>query len=449
MSGALATLRGEIGVLARRGSATMAVRFGAIALALLQTAVLARILEPSGYGQYAVAFSIVTILAAPAQLGFPVLALRETAKARQAADWPALNGVMAWSTATGGAVGLVLSGLLLAIVFAAGDRLPALGVSTQLMVFASLLIPVVIIANVLGSVLQGFSHPALGQMQDAVVRPLATVVLLAAAAGLSASGFSPAFAMGLHLAAAAIGLLFAGAFVLRLRPAASRTAAPRLAGSGAWLRSIGPLSALGGLQLINLHVGVLLLGWIGHASDAGVLRVVMQGGTAINAGTYAVGLVAAPAFARLYAAGDLAALRRLSGRCALACLALTLPLVAVIAVWSEDILRLAFGEGFARGALALVLVALGRLLYAAYGCTDVLMTMIGAERDSMRNLAWGAGANILLTVALAPLFGLAGAAAASSLAVGLSSALLWSAARRKLASRAPLPALAPILGARR
>jgi O-antigen/teichoic acid export membrane protein len=175
----------------------------------------------------------------------------------------------------------------------------------------------------------------------------------------------------------------------------------------------------------------------------------MQGGTAISAGTYAVGLVAAPSFARLYAAGDLAALRRLSARCALACIGLPAPLVIVIAVWSHDILRVAFGEGFERGALALVLVAVGRLLYAAYGCTDVLMTMIGAERASVRNLGWGAAANILLTLALAPTFGLVGAAAASSLALAVSSALLWSTAREKLESRALIPALAPISGARR
>lgn len=446
-AGLAARLRGDglTARLMRGGAGSLAVKAGSMGLTLLVTVVLARALGPAGYGVYAYAFALVSLLGAPSQLGLPTLVLRETARAEAAGDGDLMRRVWRWAARTAALTSLIIVGAAaLALALAAG-RLHA--DMAGAFAWGLVLIPVVALANLAGAALQGLRRVVQGQLQEFILRPgLLALAVLAAVALMGAGALGAPLAMALHAAAALAGLVVT-LWLLRRPTLPPQTYAPSVPGeSRAWLAATLPLAALTGMQMINAQVGVLVIGLFGDAADVGVYRVVMQGGTLLALSTHAIGMAAAPHMARLHAQDDLPRLQRLATTCALATTAITVPACLIFMVWGREVLVIAFGSAYAAGGLALAVVAAGRLAGSFFGCIDTLLPMTGHERDSARSLAVSTTANLLLNLALVPRFGLIGAAAASTVALALWYAMLWRVTRRAVRIDSSLLA---ILGAAR
>ena len=82
----------------KTGLASMALMVGSTLLTALVAVFLARLLGPAGYGVYAFAFSLITVLAIPSQLGLPQLVVRETARSQVNGDWGLMRGLWRWSS---------------------------------------------------------------------------------------------------------------------------------------------------------------------------------------------------------------------------------------------------------------------------------------------------------------------------------------------------------------
>lgn len=67
--------------LIRLGGASFAVKVAGVTFGLLSGVALARLLGAEQYGIYAFVISVTTVLAVPAQMGLPILVIRETASA--------------------------------------------------------------------------------------------------------------------------------------------------------------------------------------------------------------------------------------------------------------------------------------------------------------------------------------------------------------------------------
>ena len=100
----------------------------------------------------------------------------------------------------------------------------------------------------------------------------------------------------------------------------------------------------------------------------------------------------------------------------------------------DSIIRVTFVFGAAYGGsgAALGILAIGQLCDAAFGSVVFLLNMTGHERDTVRGLSIGVVVNALLNLALIPLFGINGAAAATALTLLIWNVLLWRAVRRRL-----------------
>jgi O-antigen/teichoic acid export membrane protein len=420
--------------LLRGGIGSVAVKVGSTALVFLQAVILARSLGPAGYGVYAYAFALISILAVPAQFGLPNLVVRETAKAQATRDWPLMSGLWRWTNTVAWAASLTLAAIAGLAAWTLASRFEASELAT--FAWGLLLVPLIVLGNLRGAALRGLHRIVAGQLPDMILRPgLLTLFVVVAVLVFPTGSLTAANAMGLHALAAFVAFVV-GVLILRAaRPGEVRAVKTRTYERSAWRQAVLPLAILSGMQLIIQYTDILMLGLFRSADQVGIYRVVIQGGGLVVFGLEAVNMVVAPHFARLHRLGDTATLQRVATAGARASLLTALPVTLAFVLFGEFILRGIFGEAYTAGGTALAIISVGQLVNAGAGSVGFLLNMTGHERDTARGIAIGALANVVLNLVLIPHFGMNGAALATAVSMIIWNLLLWYFARRRLGIR--------------
>lgn len=426
--GASNTLRRR---LVRDGTGSVILKVTSTFIALMLSIILARTLEPAGYGVYAFVFALVSILAIPAKLGLPQLIVRETAKAQAMGEWQTMRGLWRWSTAFVSAFSALLIGLAFIGLWLFGEGVPPDYRTT--LVFGLLIVPFAALGNLRGAALRGLRKVVLGQLPETVLRPAIFILLIIAAILILPEGaLDPGKAMVLHVLAAAIAFGIGAWMLWRSKPSELAANPGSNYCSLQWLAAAFPLALIGGLQLVNHHADILMLGMFRSAEEVGIYRVVVAGATVVAFGLQAVTMVVSPYFARLYSQGRKDDLQRLVTLSARAILALSLPSALVLMAFGDVILGALFGGDYAGGATALSILAVGQLASAVMGSVVTLLNMTGHEQDALRATAVAAAVNILLNMILIPFYGIEGAAFASAVTLIIWNVQLHVAVRRRL-----------------
>ncbi|PSJ23335.1 flippase [Halomonas sp. ND22Bw] len=393
--------------------------------------VLARVLGAGGYGVYAFALSFIMLLAIPAQVGLPHLVVRETAKAQANQNWGVMRGLWRWGNHYVMLFSLGMAILGLIALWLAGDwlgesRRNTLGVGLAL-------VPLIALGNIRGAALRGLRKVILGQLSEIVLRPTLTL-LLVTAVFLVWQYFSPTpvLAMGLHAVAALMAFLIGAALLIRERPSGLRARPKPEYQSRYWRKAAIPMAILVGLQLINAHADILILGVFREDDEVGVYKVVVQVATLVVFGLQSVNQVVQPHFARLYEEGDMSRLQKLVTSSARVILLIAIPPTIVMILWGAPLLELLFGSEYRVGYLALGILGVGQLINASMGSVGILLNMTGHERDTLQGVALAAAVNVVLNIILIPNFGMAGSAIATAVSISIWNILLWRVARKKL-----------------
>lgn len=417
--------------LLRGGVGSIAIKVANIALGFLVSVVLARTLGAEGFGIYSYVFALVTLISLPAQFGLPILVLRETAKALQAADWPTLRGVWIWSNSITGLVSVLIAvgGSLVIWMFA--DQIGAVGRVTFLWGIA--LVPFIALGKLRDGALQGLGHVVQGQLSENVIRPVLLIVLIAGALIFRpAAPLGPSGAMALHCLAAVIAFLVGVLLLRRARPRKLVNEGKTHYVHRAWLASAVPLALISGMSLINQQTDIVMLGWLADAETVGIYRVASRSAMLVAFGLTAIGMVTMPYFAKFHAAGDMQRFQRLATTGARAMLALALPIALVMIVFGHTLLSLIFGDSYAAGYTALSILAVANVIHAAFGTVGPLLNMAGYERITARGIFFAAICNLVLNSILIPTYGMNGAASATAITLALWNLILWNSVRRVL-----------------
>lgn len=418
---------GDRSDLIRGGAGSLGVKSANMIAGFLVVIVLARALGPDEYGLYAYVYAVVSILAIPVEFGLPTLVVRGTAQAHLREQHALMAGLWRWAV---GAVGALCAALLVAVVagvWLAGDMLPEHALPT--VSWAILLIPLIAFTALAGGALRGLGRTVQGQLPGQVIKP----ILLGGSALAVATAFKldATVAMQLHVIAAAFALGFAIWFLTRAAPPKLPSERPEYR-SREWAMAIVPLALASGLQLINRHVDILVLGLFASAADVGIYRVVINVSSLCTIGLQAVNMVVSPYFARIHAQGDMQKLQRLVTAAARATLLFALPVSVLFLLFGREIIELLFGQVYGAGYGALVWLTFGQLVNAAMGSVGFLLTMTGHEKEFAKGVAFGALLNLVLNFLLVPRFGMEGAAAATATTFALWNLVLWRTARRRL-----------------
>ena len=412
--------QGLAGFLARGFAGSAGLKVLQVFLSLALSVLLARMLGPEGYGIYAFAFSIVTLVSVPGQLGLPMLMVREVARYQQAAHWGRLRGLLVRSNQLGLLSSIVILvacyGYLL--LFNGGDL-----EQRATLMWALALVPLITLGNLRGAILRGLRKVLQGQLPEMLVRP-ALLVLLLVAALLFRWPLSPADAMLLHCVAALLAFLLGAGMLMRALPGEVR-AAKTCYETRAWVRSLLPLSFIAGMQVINSQADIFMLGVMTSKEEVGAYRVAAQGATLVMLASTAVNVVIAPQITRLYHAGEMARLQRMVTLSARLILAASLPLALLFIIFAKPLIGLVFGADFVMAALALAILCGGQLFSSAVGSVGFLLNMTGHESDAARGMILAVLVNILLNFLLIPKYGINGSAVATAASLVVWNVLLF------------------------
>lgn len=418
--------------LVKGGLGSILVKLISTLAGFLLAVVLARTLGADGYGVYAFALSLIMLIAIPAQVGLPKLVLRETAKADVLEDWHLMRGLWRWANAYVALCSILmitlgLFGLWIGEHWLGAEQLTAMAVGL-------VLIPLIALGNVRGAALCGLQRVVLGQLPEAVLRPVFTLFLMLGVMwAWPPYSEAPVVAMSVHAVAALLAFSF-GAVMLRLSsPLGLRKKPSAIYRPRYWRRAAMPLAMLAGLQVIIAHTDIVMLGALRENQEVGVYRVVIQVATLVAFGLQAANQLLQPYFARLYAQGNLVQLQRLVTASARIILLLALPPALLLFFWGQPLLILLFGGPYAVGATAMTIIVAGQLTNAAFGSVGILLNMTGHERDTVRGVAIAAITNIILNALLIPYFGMNGAAFATAITLLIWNLILWLYVRKRLA----------------
>lgn len=426
-----------------RGSfAGLVARIAAILSGLLSAVVLARVLEPSGYGAYSYAFAIIAIVMIPVQLGLPTLVLRETARANAEENWPLLRGIWKWSgyAVSGGSV-LALCGAIAWLTFEGDDIAP---VESSTLFWGLPLIPLMALSAVRASALSGLRLPVRSHLVDQVLRPVALSVFLLAMLSIGVVA-DPPRAMMLHSVAALLAFTVGAMLLHRAQPDYLRTEGPVQMKHRAWVSALLPLSALAAIQIVNQSADLIMLGIFRTDVEVGIYRIAVSSASLVAIGLTAMGLVLAGHIAHALAHADYARLQGILSAAALASTIISLLILTGFLFIGEAMIGLIFGESYVGAYPALIVLSLAQLVSGFFGVNANVLNMAGLERCTLTAFTVSVAVNVVLNLILIPEFGGIGAGIATLVSTTIWNILCWFYCKANFGLDSTFASAVPIL----
>lgn len=397
----------------------------AIATGSALSVLLARFLQPQGYGLYLLVLTISQTVATPILAGLPALVTREVAIYRAKSDWARLRGMLRWSLNV-----VAITSAAMALLAAA--YLLVTGVPTNFKAVYLLALPMTacLIAMQLASALiKGHERPFWGNLPDGTIRPI--LLLLLAGVAAATGVLTPAIAMAAHILAAGFAAAWAFHYWRRHLDHLSREGAQaKIIENRTWFLSLLPLSLLTTGSLLSNRLDVLMLGALATKADVALYGIAMQL-AGLAALPQAVTLaIAGPRFARQWAQGSLEELKSLVRWVKLWNFVGATAVASVIATLGQPVVTLLTGTAYEDSAKYATLLCLPVMFGAIMGPAALLLVMSSNERVSARLVWCMAVVNAGFNAVLIPLLGILGAVLS-----GFASEFFWQVSSVVVARR--------------
>jgi len=128
-----------------------------------------------------------------------------------------------------------------------------------------------------------------------------------------------------------------------------------------------------------------------------------------------VNLVLLPKVARLFAANQLVELQGQVSVAVVLTSTFAFSAFLIFFFWGEHLIEILFGEPYIRSFDALLIIGLGQLISSLVGSVVLILNMTGHEKETFKGAIGFTFSNIVLNLALIPLYGIEGAALATTL----------------------------------
>jgi O-antigen/teichoic acid export membrane protein len=392
------------GIDAGRRTVTVAALLGSgLVLNVGVAVVLGRMLGVGGYGAYAAGVGLATVLSAPAALGARPLLIRGTAAYSAAGEWGLLRGMIGRTLAIGTLTSCLVGAAACTVVVAVGDASEV----RSAMLASALLLPLMTVTLMTQGLLQGMRRLAAAFAPTTMLRPLALLAILGVLA-VAGTEPSPGAAVLLQAAATALALVVSFGLVRQLLPRAVRDVAPSYA-TGEWVRRAVPMGLASGLNIVSGGIGIVLVGAISSAHEAGLLGAAVRVSSGAVLVSWAANEAFQPEVATAFASGKPGELQRTVTALTRAVAATTVVAALAVALLAGPLLSV-FGSGFDDGVTALRVLCLAAVVNAAASVNVTLLVMTEHQRSAAFAAAAGLAVTVVLSALMIPPLGAAGGA---------------------------------------
>lgn len=403
-------------------SGSVAIKGISAGLGFLVSVLLARLLQPEGYGVFAFAISLATLISLPVQAGMPQFVVRETAKAYVQSSWNKIASIWRWSNIVTLSFSLVIVLLVFVILALLHDRHePTIRNTLYLAVLA---IPFLALGNIRGASLRGIHHPIIGQLPETILRPLLLVVSLLLIAWYPSQVLIPEHAMMFFLVASILAYI-TGAVILRIHaPENIWRCTTYNYNHHQWIRSAIPFALIGVAQLVMQHTDIIMLMYFMESDSVGIYKVSMSLAGLLLLGVMPLNRVIAPRLASAAHTGNIKVLNETYKLAALYACVLSAPILILYLAAGERIIIFAYGPIYAAALAPLLILSIGYVINAAASPTLTTLNMCGKENYALKSLTVGAIVNVILNLMLIPSFGPTGAALGTAISTIITVSIL-------------------------
>lgn len=403
------------------------IRASSAAIALVSQILLARWLGTHEYGVYAFAFVTLVIVGGLLPLGFPTAGQRFIAQYSEDGQTSLLRGFLFGSRAFVVAVGTATSVFGALGLWLFGDLI---GTDYLLPLYLILVcMPAYALMEVQDGIARNYSWIDLALALPYLVRPL---IILGIVGGTMLALGSATAITGAYALIAAIwvtGMIQMVLLDMRLTREVPRGV--RTYSWKAWIVTSLPIFLVESFYMLLTNTDVLVLSVYESPDKVGIYYAAVKTLALISFVPFAVTAASAHKYAEYGAAGDKdrleAFVRDTVTWTFWPALAATLAMLAA----GRPLLWL-FGPEFVEGYPLLFILVLGLMARATVGPVDRVLNMLGQQNACAIIYAGAFALNLALNFTLIPLYGLAGAAWATSLALIVESILLFFTARARL-----------------
>jgi O-antigen/teichoic acid export membrane protein len=404
--------RSHVGHISRQSGIFFAGTIFTAAFSYVFKVYLARVLGAEDLGIYALGITLVGFVSIFNSLGLAQSAVRFVAAYSASGKLVELHSLL-WR---GGGI-LLLANVGFAGLLLLFGRFVAVHVyhSPELVRYLPWLALIMILgvfSNFYGKVLAGYRDLT---HRTIIVNFVGSPLMMATALALILAGMRlRGYLLGQVLAATVVCVLLFIA-VRRLTPEPARITAQR---GTALRREVWAFSAaMMGISLMEFlmaQVDRITLGYYAGARAVGIYSVAAGLVVYVSLVLNSVNQVFSPMISDLHTRGESILLSRLFQSLTKWVLGLTIPLAAVIILFSRTLMRI-FGHDFEEGWPILIIGTIGQLVNCGVGSVGFLLLMSGNERRLIKIQIVMATIMVVLSLALVPLWGVLGAAIAAAI----------------------------------
>lgn len=171
------------------------------------------------------------------------------------------------------------------------------------------------------------------------------------------------------------------------------------------------------MNYINNQTGVLILGAFRSEKEIAYYAVAAKFAALTSFLLIAINSMIAPKFAELYHSGKTEELKKIIHKSTKLIFYSTSPILISLIIFGRPVLRILYGEEFLIAYIPLLILIVGQFVNAISGSVGYFLTMTGNERITSLILSCAFLINISLAYFLVPIYGINGAAVASSLCI--------------------------------
>jgi O-antigen/teichoic acid export membrane protein len=397
-------------VLLRGAGVALIAQLLGVGISYTTQVLLARWMGATAYGTYDYIIAIATFVGFLAGLGLPGALLRFIPEYTVKEDWGRLKGVIIGSWQYVG-----LSSLLVAVVGSTQvSRLAEISSLSVTQVWLGLwMIPLLALARHQLEMTRGSKQIALAYLPSIVGLPVA----IALAASYYREELTSTLALIITIASLSIILLiqlFWFGIWLRKKCQGSKSIyVPK-----EWFAVALPMMLNDGAHVILSQIDILMIGSMIGSFEVGIYTAAVKTAAWVSFILAAVNAIAAPMFATLYTQGKLEDLQKLVATVARWLFFPALIVAIAISLGTDLVLGL-FGEEFKAARWETIVLSCGQLINVGAGSVGYLMQMTGHHRECAFVFCSSAVLNIILNGILIPIFGILGAAIATTLCMAL------------------------------
>jgi O-antigen/teichoic acid export membrane protein len=422
-----AQLGGADMLMQRLAGTVFMLRVASAVLAYGSQVLLARWMGSFEFGIYVYVWTWVLLIGQSLDLGLGTAAQRFIPEYREQGAFDLLRGFLFGSRLLAFCIATVV-----ALTCAGGVRLLAPWLNDYLVVplyLACISLPAYGLSNTQDGIARSHDWVGLSLMPTYVVRQLLLTALMAVAylAGLPMNAVT-----AMTVAAISIWLPTLGQFLVLNRRLAARIApGPKALAIRYWVVTAAPILLAEGFYLLLTYADILVLQQFRPPDEVAVYYAAAKTLALVSFIYYAISATTAHRFSVYHVAGDRAGLSAFIAQSIKWTFWPSVVATALLLAVGQPLLRL-FGAQFAGGYHLMFILAAGLLARAAIGPIERLLNMLGEQRVCALIYGTAFAINLGACLALIPLFGTAGAAAATTTALIVESIMLFKVTKSRL-----------------